>query len=46
MELEELMELFPWIDFGSVYKPRYNIAPSQEIMAVPNSGQNKAGWFS
>ena len=35
MELEDLMVLFPWIDFGSVFKPRYNIAPSQEIMAVP-----------
>ncbi|MCP4576805.1 MAG: SOS response-associated peptidase, partial [Deltaproteobacteria bacterium] len=45
MELSELMEAFPWIDFGTVYKPRYNITPSQEILAVPNTSKNKAGWF-
>jgi len=45
MELDELMALFPWIDFGSVYQPRYNIAPSQEIMAVPGTPQKKVGWF-
>lgn len=45
MELAELMEAFPWIDFGSGYKPRFNIAPSQEVMAVPNTPLKKAGWF-
>lgn len=45
MELPELQEAFPWIDFGSVYKPRYNIAPSQEIMAVPGITNNLIAWF-
>lgn len=45
MELDELMEAFPWINFGSGYKPRYNIAPSQEILAVPNAPGRKAALF-
>ncbi len=45
IELSELQAAFPWIDIGSVYKPRYNIAPSQEILAFPNIPNGKAGWF-
>ena len=45
IELSELQAAFPWIDIGSVYKPRYNIAPSQEVLAFPNIPNGKAGWF-
>ncbi|MBU2643908.1 SOS response-associated peptidase [bacterium] len=45
MELSELQAAFPWIDFGSGYTPRYNIAPSQDILTFPNTMPGKAGWF-
>jgi putative SOS response-associated peptidase YedK len=45
MDLSELQELFPWIDFGVDHHPRYNIAPSQSILAIPNTGDNKAQLF-
>ncbi len=45
IDLTELQAAFPWIDIGSVYKPRFNIAPSQEVLAFPNIPNGKAGWF-
>jgi len=45
IDLTELQAAFPWIDIGSVYKPRFNIAPSQEILAFPNEPNGKASWF-
>jgi putative SOS response-associated peptidase YedK len=45
IDLTELQAAFPWISTGSAYKPRFNIAPSQEILAFPNIPNGKAGWF-
>jgi len=45
MDLSELQALFPWIDFGIDYKPRYNIAPSQSIAVVPNTEEKKVQLF-
>jgi len=45
IDLTELQAAFPWIDIGSVYTPRFNIAPSQEILAIPDRSHDKAGWF-
>ncbi|MCP4756268.1 MAG: SOS response-associated peptidase [Proteobacteria bacterium] len=45
MDLPELQEAFPWVEFGSDFKSRYNIAPSQDILVVPNDSENRARWF-
>jgi len=41
----DLQEAFPEFTFPVKGAPRYNIAPSQPILAVPNDGTNKADFF-
>ncbi len=41
----ELQAAFPGFTFPEKYHPRYNIAPSQPIMAIPNDGKNAADFF-
>jgi putative SOS response-associated peptidase YedK len=41
----ELQENFPGVSFPEQYAPRYNIAPTQPILAIPNNGLNKADFF-
>lgn len=41
----DLMEAFPGFTFPADLTPRYNIAPSQLVAAIPNNGQNKADLF-
>lgn len=41
----ELRDLFEGFIFPQQYSPRYNIAPSQPILAIPNDGKNKADFF-
>lgn len=41
----ELQENFPDVTFPAQYAPRYNIAPTQPVLAIPNDGQNKADFF-
>jgi putative SOS response-associated peptidase YedK len=36
---------FGGADFPEQFQPRYNIAPSQPVLAVPNDGQNAATFF-
>ncbi len=45
MDIEDLQESFPGVDFGLYLKPNYNIAPSQGILAIPNSDRTKASLF-
>jgi putative SOS response-associated peptidase YedK len=41
----ELKEKFPGTEFPPQFAPRFNIAPSQPILAIPNDGQNRADFF-
>lgn len=42
---EELRAAFPDFKFPAKYAPRYNIAPTQPIAAVPNDGRNAVDFF-
>ena len=41
----DLYEAFEHFTFPSQFVPRFNIAPSQPVMAIPNDGQNTAEFF-
>ena len=41
----QLRQHFEGISFPEQYAARYNIAPSQPILAVPNDGRDSAGFF-
>lgn len=36
----QLQEAFPWADIPDDLPPRYNIAPSQPVAVIPNTGDN------
>jgi putative SOS response-associated peptidase YedK len=40
-----LQETFGDYTFPSTFAPRYNIAPTQPILAIPNDGASKADFF-
>ena len=42
---ETLTETFPGFTMPDEMTPRYNIAPSQGVAVVPNSGENRRGIF-
>jgi putative SOS response-associated peptidase YedK len=42
---EELQAQFEGIEFPTKFAPRYNIAPSQPVLAIPNDGTHTAGFF-
>lgn len=41
----DLREAFANYTFPAKFAPRYNIAPSQPILAIPNDGKNAADFF-
>lgn len=41
----DLKEEFQNFEFPTQFAPRFNIAPSQPILAIPNDGKNKADFF-
>lgn len=41
----ELQEKYGNTEFPQKFAPRFNIAPSQPVLAIPNDGQNKADFF-
>jgi putative SOS response-associated peptidase YedK len=41
----ELQDVFGDFIFPAQFAPRYNIAPSQPVLAIPNDGKNKADFF-
>lgn len=43
----DLQAAFDWVDFGNAQLvPRYNIAPTQPIPVVTNSGKNRLDFFT
>jgi putative SOS response-associated peptidase YedK len=42
----DLQDAFPNFSFPGTIAPRYNIAPSQPILAIPNDGRNAADFFN
>lgn len=42
---DDLQQAFPNYAFPAQYMPRYNIAPSQPVLAIPNDGSNAADFF-
>ena len=41
----DLQQHFKDFKFPDQYAPRYNVAPSQAILAIPNDGRNAADFF-
>ena len=41
----ELQDTFTNYDFPAQFAPRFNIAPAQPVLAIPNNGQNRADFF-
>ena len=41
----ELQEDFANYDFPTQFAPRFNIAPTQPVLAIPNNAKNKADFF-
>ncbi|MFZ5909546.1 MAG: SOS response-associated peptidase [Chloroflexota bacterium] len=41
----ELQEAFEGYTFPEQFAPRFNIAPSQPVLAIPNDGQKRADFF-
>lgn len=46
VDTAELQTAFAGFTFPSLFAPRYNIAPSQPILALPNDGQSRADFFA
>ena len=45
MDVKELQEAFPGVDFGLALKPSYNIAPSHSVLTLSNQNPQKAVPF-
>jgi putative SOS response-associated peptidase YedK len=45
VETADLQEAFTGFEFPPKIGPRYNIAPSQPVLVLPNDGKNKADFF-
>ncbi|RPI30883.1 MAG: SOS response-associated peptidase [Chloroflexota bacterium] len=41
----KLQEAFPWVEIPEGVRPRYNIAPSQPVAVIANTGENKLDFF-
>ena len=41
----ELQEQFENYNFPPRYAPRFNVAPTQPVLAIPNDGENTADFF-
>jgi len=41
----EVKELYQNASFPQKFAPRFNIAPSQAVLAIPNDGKNAADFF-
>ena len=44
-KLDNLQARFDFEAENLAYRPRYNVAPTQEVLAVVNDGQNRAGFL-
>lgn len=45
LEPDDLQQAFPDFSFLLQMVPRYNVAPSQSVLVIPNDGSNKADFF-
>ena len=45
VRLAELTDLFPWVDAVPDAPPRYNIAPTQPILAIANDAPDRYDFF-
>jgi len=45
VNLDDLVEAFPDFTFPPETEPRYNIAPTQNVMVVPNNSEGHASFF-
>jgi len=45
LDTADLADAFPQFTFPAGVAPRYNIAPTQPILALPNDGKNRADFF-
>ncbi len=45
MDIDELQEAFPGVDFGLYFGSNYNVAPSQDVLVIPNITDRKAQLF-
>jgi putative SOS response-associated peptidase YedK len=41
----QLKDAFNGTDFPAQFAPRFNIAPSQPVLTIPNDGRNRADFF-
>jgi putative SOS response-associated peptidase YedK len=42
----QLREAFPWLSVPDGLSPRYNVAPTQPVAVVPNTGENKIDTYT
>jgi len=45
VNLDDLVEAFPDFTFPPEIEPRYNIAPAQDVLVVPNNTAGRASFF-
>lgn len=45
LALEDLMAAFPGFEFPEMVAARYNIAPTQPVLAVPNTAERRVSFF-
>lgn len=45
VETAELQEAFPGVAFPQKIMPRYNIAPTQPVLVLPNNGRRQSDYF-
>jgi putative SOS response-associated peptidase YedK len=45
VQFGDLLKAFPGIEFPEALPPRYNIAPTQAVVAIPNDGERRAALF-
>lgn len=45
VDIEDLQEAFPGVDFSFYLKPSYNIAPSHNVLAITNTEPKKAKQY-
>jgi putative SOS response-associated peptidase YedK len=45
VQFGDLLKAFPDFEFPEALPPRYNIAPTQQVAAVPNDGQMQVRFF-
>ena len=45
LDPEQLADIFPWATISPEITPRYNIAPTQSIAVIPNTGESRIDFY-